>query len=137
MKKSQGILALLALILASLACQTLSSGEVVSPEESSGGSGSSSSVGMDFPLTKDAKNVNEGDGTILYQTNLSVEEVMDFYREVFAEQGITERTILTNLSDGVFSMVFDGHPSGQSFVVQGFGLDDGTTHVSIRLELVD
>jgi hypothetical protein len=52
----------------------------------------------------------------------------------FTSSGYTERTILTVTSETTFSMVFDGHESGQAIVVQGVDFGDGTVNVNIRLE---
>lgn len=73
-------------------------------------------------------------GTVNYQTNLSLDEVMEFYRGVYGDMGYTERQLLTVVSEGVFSMVFDGDPSGQAVVIQGVDLGDGTMNVNLRLE---
>lgn len=151
MKKNVNIVPILALVLASLACQSLTGGgdepqpQPLEPVDGGSG-GSSDSPGdpgnsfdtvSDFPLTDDAQNVIESDGTVIYQTEMSVEEVMEFYRDVLTAQGYTERDLLTTLTDGVFSFVFDGHESGQALVIQGFDLKNGTTNVSIRLEQLD
>ena len=141
MKKYAFGLLIASLMLASLACQTALGGGGGSPssttEESSNEPGSSLGVDTDFPLPDDATNVTETAGGVNFQTEMSVEEVMDFYRDVLTGQGYTERQILTDVTDGVFSFVFDGHESGQSFVIQGFDLKDGTTNVNIRLEFVN
>ncbi|NJN80178.1 MAG: hypothetical protein HC797_06765 [Anaerolineales bacterium] len=149
MKKYNIYLAILTLILASFACQTVTGGgsntsqeelppfeysEPETPEEQSGDSDFSFGGESDFPLTSDAQNVINVAGTTNYQTSISLDEVMDFYRDVYGKQGLTERELLTVTSDGVFSMVFDGHASGQAVVIQGVDLGDGTVNVSLRLE---
>jgi hypothetical protein len=138
------------LVLASFACQTLAGGggnqplvttepgnsnppTVAATDPSSSGDGNTSSTG--FPMTADAYNVTEiGDGSLLYYTNLSLEEVMAFYRAEYTSKGYTEREVLTVVSDGVFSMVFDGDPSGKGVVIQSVDLGDGSRTVAIRLE---
>ena len=86
-------------------------------------------------MTSDAYDITEiGDGSILYYTNLSLEEVMAFYRAEYTSRGYTEREILTVVSEGVFSMVFDGDPSGKGVVIQSVDLQDGSRTVAIRLE---
>lgn len=145
MKYQRIYLALGLLLLASLACQTLSGGggggggdqpPIVSTTESgSGGSGGTSDSG--FPITADAFNVTElGDGSLLYYTKLSQEDVMAFYRAEYTSQGYKERELLTVVSEGVFSMVFDGDASGKAVVIQSVDLGDGSRTVSIRLEAV-
>ena len=133
MKHSRIYLVVAILVLASFACQTLAGGggnqpvvttepgnsnppTVAATDPSSSGNGNTSTTG--FPLTADAYNVTEiGDGSLLYYTNLSLEEVMAFYRAEYTSKGYTEREILTVVSDGVFSMVFDGDPSGKGVVI--------------------
>ena len=156
MKHQRIYLALSVLLLASLACQTLSGGggggggdqppvatnagdsnppAVSTTESGSGGGGGISDSG--FPLTADAFNVTElGDGSLVYYTKLSLEDVMTFYRAEYTSQGYTEREILTVVSEGTFSMVFDGDASGKAVVIQSVDLGDGSRTVSIRLEAV-
>lgn len=154
MKKFNIVLAIAMLVLASLACQTVAGGgsdpqvqplppvdepedfQEVPDEEEPTDESFDFSFGADteFPLPDDAENVTEVAGTVNYQTAMSVEDVMKFYRDAFASQGYTERDLLTTVSDGVFSMVFDGHESGQAIVVQGVDLGNGSTNVNIRLE---
>ena len=136
MKKHRIFIALSILLLVSLACQALSGGgDALEPsqENLSSNGGETSSSG--FPMTTDAFNITElGDDSLLYYTRLSQEDVMDFYRNEFAAKGYTEREILTVVSDGVFSMVFDGHASGLAIVIQSVDLGDGSRTVAIRLE---
>lgn len=153
MRKMRIYLAISVLVLASLACNALmgdrdtgspsSDGGTQPTEASSNGdpSGESessdpgSSVETDFPMTPDAYQVTEiGDGSLLYYSKLSAEDAMDFYREEYTAMGYTEREILTVLTDGTFSMVFDGDPSGQAVVVQSVDLGDGSRTIAIRLE---
>ncbi len=87
---------------------------------------------VEFPLPEDASNVMEiGNGTINFQTALSIPDVVTFYR--FAFPDYTEREASTSVEDASFSIMFDGHESGQAIVVQGFNVDGGV-NVSIRLE---
>ena len=155
MKKYSVLLAILALVLASLACQTVLGGgsdieqieslppidnsgdapiatpesteEAVAPDFSFGGD-------SEFPMPDDAANIVSVAGTVNYQTKLSLEDVMAFYRDTYGKQGFTEREILTTVTDGVFSFVFDGDPSGKAIVIQGVDLGDGTMNVNVRLE---
>jgi hypothetical protein len=89
---------------------------------------------VEFPMPDDAQNVMElGGGAINFQTGLSLKEVAEFYREAFANQGLTERTITTLISEDVVNLVFDGAPNGQAVVVQAIPLGD-TTNVNVRYE---
>jgi hypothetical protein len=150
MKKYSMYIAILTLILASLACQTVLGGgssdsqEELPPFEYSGGDSATEEPSTesdfsfggesDFPLPSDAFNVTAIAGTTNFQTRLSLEEAMNFYRDVYGKEGFTERELLTVVSDDVFSMVFDGDPSGKAVVIQGVDLGDGTVNISIRLE---
>ena len=151
MKKYSIYMALVSLVLASLACQTLfgsrgdsvpnpqgggdsnPSGAATTAPGSNGGSADSSASG--FPITPDAYNiVDAGDGSVVFYTKMSLEDVMKFYRDEYTSKGYTERGQLTVVSDGTFSMVFDGDPSGKSVVIQSVDLGDGSRTVAIRLE---
>ena len=147
MKRYRIYLAAAVLVVASLACQRLSGGTGGADEPASPTSASDinppvvatepggNTTNTGFPMTADAYDVTEiGDGSILYYTNLSLEEVMAFYRAEYTSRGYTEREILTVVSEGVFSMVFDGDPSGKGVVIQSVDLQDGSRTVAIRLE---
>ena len=152
MKNSRIFIMLAVLVLASLACQALSGigGGNDLPAEPSGDEAPPSSSDepveeeplpadstgdSEFPMTADAYQVvNIGDGSVLYYTKLSLEDVMKFYRDKYTAKGYTERELLTVVSDGVFSMVFDGDPSGKAIVIQSVDLGDGSRTVAIRLE---
>jgi len=99
--------------------------------------GGDSDVESEFPLPEDASNLMDlGEAGTNFQTGLSLDEAMEFYRDAFGEQGLTERDLLTVVSDGVFSMVFDGHESGKSVIIQGVDFGGGTMNINIRLEEV-
>ena len=87
-----------------------------------------------FPLPDDVQEfLTMGDGQINYQTGLSMDEIIEFYRQSFADMGLTERPILTVIDDSGFSLVFDGWENGKSVVLQG--VDFGTSiNVNLRLE---
>ena len=93
-------------------------------------------VQSEFPLPDDAHDLIEASGTLNFQTSLPMKDVPDFYRQAFADQGYTERTLLTVISDQAISMVWDGHPSGQAIVVQAVDLGGGSTNINIRLEAI-
>ena len=88
----------------------------------------------DFPLPDDVQNFMQLDeNSINFQTNLSLEEVVDFYRDIFTAQDLTERKLLTVVEDSVVSMVFDGTPNGMAIVLQCVDLG-GSTNVNLRFE---
>jgi len=155
MKHYRIFLAITVLVLASLACNALVGGGEdgsTTPSESSSGdqaalptataipsndSGGSDSVTVktDFPMTDDAFNfIDVGDGSILYYTKMSSDDVLKFYRDEYTSRGYKERELLTSISDGVFSIVFDGDPSGKAVVIQSVDLGDGSRTIAIRLE---
>jgi hypothetical protein len=151
MKHKKYFLAIAVLVLASLACNALSGGGggggdapvapsggdspvTNSPDDtSSGGNADTSASG--FPITADAYNVvDTGDGNVLYYSKLPQEEILKFYRDEYVSRGYTERALLTVISDGVFSIVFDGDPSGKAVVIQSVDLGDGSSTVAISLQ---
>ncbi|HEX2994730.1 MAG TPA: hypothetical protein VHP14_07900 [Anaerolineales bacterium] len=93
----------------------------------------SGAADTDFPMTDDASNIIEANGTLIFYTKMSQEDLMAFYRNEYKAKGYTEREILTVVSDGVFSMVFDGDPSGKAVVIQSVDMGDNRT-ITIRLE---
>jgi hypothetical protein len=152
MKRYSILFAILALVLASLACQTLAGGgggdntPVLSPTSDNGGSqtqpeenngngdGSGSAVKSEFPIPDGAANIQDLGGTTNFQVKMTLDGAMKFYKDALTKEGYTERPILTVTSDTTFSMVFDGHESGKAIVVQGVDLGDGAVNVNIRLE---
>jgi hypothetical protein len=155
------LIALIVLLSASLACQTLAGGEVPKapvPTKSSGqppaggeapatatmppqqteiptaGSGSGD-VKTDFPMPADAINITDmGSDMLNFQTKLSLKEVIACYRDAFGKEGYKEREIQTTITEAVFSMVFDGHASGKAIVIQGVDMGNGTVNVNITLQ---
>lgn len=151
MKHYRICLAFIVLVLASLACQAVRGGSentpTVQPPASdtgpatqepapatSGVNSPADTVDTDFPMTADAYNIIEANGSLIFYTKLSLEDVMDFYRAEYSSKGYTEREILTVVSDGVFSMVFDGDPGGKAVVIQSVDMGDGSRTITIRLE---
>lgn len=153
MKQYRIILALTVLVFASLACQALTGGRgdepnvpeatepapdqvepTVAPPDTNDNGGGGATVNTDFPMTDDAFNVTEVSGSLIYYTKMSMEDVMKFYRDEYTAKGYTERDILTVVEGGIFSLVFDGDPSGKAVVVQSVDLGDGSRTVSVRLE---
>lgn len=91
-----------------------------------------------FPLPPDTTGiVNLSDQEeVNFQTSLTLDEVMQFYRDTFTEDGATERTITTVTTDDTFNLVFDDWPqaNGKAVVVQGVKLAPDNINVNIRLE---
>jgi hypothetical protein len=117
--------------------------EDVVPSEPTITSGNGADVDIIFPLPDTAEEVmsmgsDPSMPQVNYQTSLSLDEVMEFYRDELVAAGAVEREILTVTSDGTFSMVFDNWPAanGMSVVIQGVELGPDMTNVNIRLEEV-
>ena len=153
MKHYRIYLAIVVLVLASLACQAAIGGtdeaptvapldeDTNNPEAtqpaptvSTDSDNTDNTTNTDFPMTADAYNVTEVSGTLLFYTKLSLEDTMKFYRDEYTSRGYTERELLTVVSDGTFSMVFDGDASGMAVVIQSVDLGDESRTVTIRLE---
>lgn len=157
MKRYQIYLAVIVLVLASLACAGIgakdtpvapaATQEPAATEPSDAGAATeepaatepsdntgAGTVETDFVMTADAFNIIEANGTLIFYTKMSLEDAMEFYRAEYTAKGYTEREILTVISDGVFSMVFDGDPGEKSVVIQSVDLGDGSRSISIRLE---
>ena len=117
------------------ATEEVEEGEQVEEEEAAPAEEESTEYDTEFPLPETVENfIAVGDTGINFATDLSIEESVDFYRQEFEDAGLTERTINTAITDTTFSIVFDGHESGQAIVVQGVDLGNGTTNINIRFE---
>jgi hypothetical protein len=94
-----------------------------------------------FPLPDDASNVqvlgSGASGSVNYETALSTEEVADFYRDALTSEGAVEREVLTQMTDGILNLVFDGWdaaPEGQVVVIQTVPLEPERMNVNVRFE---
>jgi hypothetical protein len=140
MKYYRITLAFAVLVLASIACQALTGGSEgtvpggLEPTPATAQNTGQSTTNSGFPMTADAYNVTEAGGSLIFYTKLSMEDTMQFYRNEYTAKGYAEREMLTVVSDGTFSMVFDGDQSGKAVVIQSVNLGDGSRTVSIRLE---
>jgi hypothetical protein len=147
MKHNRLFLALAVLVLATLACGLFGSkgsdpdvssppqGEEAPGAESPATGGGSGKYDTEFPLPSEVENFMDlGDGAINYQTSMELLDVVEFYRNEFANAGYVERDITTVINEDTFSIVWDGHPSGQAIVVQGVDLGNGTVNVNVRFE---
>jgi len=75
-----------------------------------------------------------GPDLVTFQTEMSLEEVMAFYRDVLGKEGYTERVDLTVTAVPTFSMVFDGHESGKALAVQAVEMLRRLGYAAQRLE---
>jgi len=157
MKKYSVYLAILALVLASLACQTVMGGgdnfqvpdvqdmpEVPQPQDGgeiptlppvTDNDDGGVTVGgeSEFPVTSDAFNVINAAGTLTFQTKMSSDEVLKFYRDEFSKQGYTEDTSMAITFGKTFTLAFNGHSSGRVIYVVGADAGDGSLYVTITL----
>jgi hypothetical protein len=134
------MIGLAVLLIVTLACGASGGGEGAESESSGNApsSGGSGSVKTDFPLPRKYDNLMETgprEAGINFQTPMSIDEVMAFYREEFGDKlGYTERDYLTSQTESTFQLVFDGHPRGLPIVIQGVDLGNGTTNVNVGFE---
>ena len=99
------------------------------------GAGTWSSYDTVFPMPPDVQNFmgQGGETQVNFQTSLTLEELLNFYRTEVGSMGLVERTLLTVTSDQMFSIVFDGWPNGQALVIQSVDLG-ALRNVNVRLE---
>jgi hypothetical protein len=90
-----------------------------------------------FPLPENVQNFTGegGESQINFQTSLTMDEVIAFYRQAFAEMDLSEYEILTAIEEEGFSVVFTGWPNGEELVIQGVAFGE-STNVNVRLEEV-
>lgn len=146
MKKYSILLALIALVLSSLACQTVMGGgnndydvaptydENVPTAESNNDGDVTIGGESPFPVPSDAFNTVSTPDTVVYQTKLSSDDVVKFYQDEFGKLGYTEDSEMSVNFAGAFTMGFDGHESGRKIVIGGAPAGDGSTSVTVTLQ---
>ena len=150
MQNKRLILVIAILLIISLSCALFGGGSAGSegaspsggdsvpgeePQQNAPAPGGSGKYDTEFPIPPKVENFMDlGDGVINYQTPMKLDDVVEFYRDEFGKAGYEERPILTVIDEGTFSMVWDGHPSGEAIVVQGVDLGNGNTNVNVRFE---
>ena len=156
MKKYSVTLAILALVLASLACQTVMGGgdsfdppQIPEMPQTDGGDeieiptvppittdeNGDVTVGgeSEFPVTSDAFNVVTASNMVTFQTKMSTDDVLKFYRDEFASQGYKEDESMAITFGKTFTLAFTGHESGKVIYVVGADAGDGSIYVTITL----
>lgn len=150
MKKYNILLAIIALVLASLACQTIMGGGDVpnvpavngegestalptttTPTDTTSGDGITVGGESPFPVTSDAFNMVSTSESVTFQTKLSSDDVMKFYRDEFGRQGLTEDASLSVVFGSTFTITFTGHENGRNIYVVGADAGDGSIYVTI------
>lgn len=157
MKKYSVLLAILALVLSSLACKTVMGGggndyqipDVPElPQTDDGGEleiptlppvttdedgGVTIGGESEFPVTSDAFNVVSAQDMVTFQTKLNTDDVLKFYRDEFASQGYEEDESMAITFGKTFTLAFTGHESGKVIYVVGADAGDGSLYVTITL----
>jgi hypothetical protein len=88
-----------------------------------------------FPLPSGISNLMADDTSANFQVEAKIDEMVAFYRsELVDGWGLTERDLLTVISDTTANLVFDGHSNGLAVVVQMVDLGNGTVNINIRFE---
>jgi hypothetical protein len=150
MKKYSILFAVVALVLASLACQTITGGgnspvlpdvpnstnvptapDITNPEPTKiPDNGGNNGRNVQFPTTSDAFNITTTANAVTYQTKMSADNVAKFYRDEFATKGYTEDTSMAITFGKNFTLGFtDG--SGKAIVVAGVDAGDGSLYITI------
>ena len=102
-----------------------------------GTASSSTNYDTQFPLPENVQNfmaLPQYEAGINFQTDMSLDQVVAFYRAEFVSQGLVERELLSVVEESAFSLVFDGSPNGMAVVIQGVALGPNQTNVNIRYE---
>ena len=157
MKKYSVLFAIIALVLASLACQTVMGGsnnfqapnvpsvtevppvdgdtEIPTVPPVATDQGGSTTVGgqSEFPMPSDATNVVSAAETVAFQTKMSSDDVLKFYRDEFAKQGYKEDPSMSMTFGKTFTLAFTGHKSGKVIYVVGADAGNGSLYVTITL----
>jgi hypothetical protein len=94
----------------------------------------SSSQETSFAVPPGAKIVQSSSELLIGTTDLSIDEIIAFYRAETKDLGLEEDDLLTSIEDSTFSLVFRGSSNGKMYVLQGTSLDDNGVAFSVRYE---
>jgi len=155
MKKINILLALAALVLASLACQTIMGGgddddfelpdmpDIEMPTEIPGDmeiptippvttDDGNVTIGGEspFPMLADAFNVVSTPTSLTYQTKKSTDDVMKFYQDELSAMGFEEDTSMSTNFGGIVAMFFT-NSEGKTIVLGGAPVGDGSISVTL------
>ena len=155
MKKYSVLLAIIALVLASLACQTVMGGRdnfqvpdvpnmtevpqtdggeipTVPPVTTDGDGGITVGGESPFPVADDAFNIVSTPQSVTYQTKMSADDMMKFYRDELSKQGYAENKDMTTSFGGIIAMFFEG--DGKTIVLAGAPVGDGSLSVTLAYQ---
>jgi hypothetical protein len=96
-----------------------------------------SAADANLPMPDDARNISRlpspGTGSVNFQTNLSLQDALAFYRQRMAQRGLRERTAHTTAS--TFTISFEGWPNSNArLIVEGTDLGGVATNVNLHFE---
>lgn len=80
-----------------------------------------------FPLPDDAEVISKikplkgGEGEILFHSDVSYKELVDFYRKKMMSYGLTEDPVFYKFRDDTFNLTFAGWPGGKNLTVNASG----------------
>jgi len=157
MKKYSALFAIIALVLASLACQTVMGGRdnfqvpdvpsmtevpqtdggeipTVPPVATDDNNNGGVTVGGEspFPVADDAFNIVSTPQSVTYQTKMSADDVMKLYRDELSKQGYAENKDMTTSFGGIIAMFFEG--DGKTIVLAGAPAGDGSLSVTLAYQ---
>lgn len=89
-----------------------------------------------LPVPDEVETIEISDGAVSFDTDLTINALVLFFRNGAATEGFPERTDLTSITANSAYMAFEGHESGLAIVIEMQALGLGTTHVSISLEML-
>jgi hypothetical protein len=91
-------------------------------------------IDTEFPLPDDASSFIQVGDLLTYQSSMSIEDIVEFYRSAFGERNFTEQESATVISNTAAYLIFDGHESGKVIVIQLVNITGDLTMVSIFYE---
>lgn len=88
-----------------------------------------------YPLPDSVSITNHIGDTVRYRTDLTIDEVIAFYREAFGEMGLTEQDPVEDWEgEDEITLTFEGHESGRIVYVEiKPNGDDEQTEVILRM----
>lgn len=87
----------------------------------------------DFPLPDDATNtINMGGDLITFQTKLSLDEMLKFYRDKLPSLGYKEKESEAFTTDTVFNLTFEDPKNNKVVSIQGVDMS-GITSITISM----